>query len=827
MSSPRETDMICDELVGSLCSSEPEEIIKPPQRASSWRNAVRRNRQANLGYTDHFHALQELGKAKRSQPLFRTAAPNSAGGKKLQLTLVSGDNSHTSDPVGDAKSNSYTRISERRQLRYNEAQSRGRSLFVESSGDRRALKVMDSLEKTRSWAQQTQGLFSQKNLSQNSANNPTAVTSKESREALTRMSSGYASEDVNQVTSLNNQFEVLSTESNQNEKSEKSFSRKSTFSMSVNAIENQLPPRLRHSLQARLKRSRTVHWTGQVSCVPGVEIRGALEALTSREWENQHDALHFLNFFFRANLHAKRHNLGSWSLEQIQRLCSGLVFAASNLRSQVSRMAIGAIKSTVKLLTMEQLELVTRCLFFGLVSRVSGDASTTFLRNEACEAIDVLVERAPALLLLSCLNDACHSTPSRSLLGRRCLARCYAAVLHRILSPSNCPSKVVQHSLLTRKHQDIFNRMLPHLASFLRNGDSETRRTGEKVLRVLITIHDLEAHLKSVLDDRDRGTFAEAIGKLLKRKGISSMTRSFSTLGTPRRPTPSCVAHGRSGRRPFAKRASTPPLSSTHVHMHLNELAQRKCSNDSGQTAMLRLGGQERFFSLLKLGAQINDPAISIRLSTSEVVGLVLPMLRDANEEIVVAALKLCLDSRQLDSQNVHCDHDGDKFCPGLLSLLCEREDTEGFTNVLALIYHQLHSKFTGVSQLSRKCLNETRRILGAEALVKPLLKAIYLSTSDTVSLVHELCDITSDLDIGSPVITRHLIPAAVQMLHRCHPVTEVGRRQCKGADATEYAAVVTLIKCLANLAGIDALYIAATKEGLDSEVFHHLLVPV
>lgn len=142
---------------------------------------------------------------------------------------------------------------------------------------------------------------------------------------------------------------------------------------------------------------------------------------------------------------------------------------------KVSRMAIEGIKSTVKLLTSEQLEPVTRSLFFGLVGRVGGDASTTFLRNEACEAIGLLVERAPALALLVCLNDACHNTPSRSLLGRRCLARCYAAVLPRLLTTSTCLSKGDQHPLLTRKHKDIFDRMLPHLASFLRNGDFETR----------------------------------------------------------------------------------------------------------------------------------------------------------------------------------------------------------------------------------------------------------------------------------------------------------------------------------------------------------------
>lgn len=87
--------------------------------------------------------------------------------------------------------------------------------------------------------------------------------------------------------------------------------------------------------QARLKRSRTVHWASRTSCRPSVDVRGAVEALTSGEWEKQHDALRFLSCFFEANSHKEDHELRSWSLEQVQQLCSGLVFVASSLRSQV------------------------------------------------------------------------------------------------------------------------------------------------------------------------------------------------------------------------------------------------------------------------------------------------------------------------------------------------------------------------------------------------------------------------------------------------------------------------------------------------------------
>ncbi|EUB63839.1 hypothetical protein EGR_01462 [Echinococcus granulosus] len=805
-----------------------------------------------------FLALQKFGKATQSHLISRAAATNSTKRKICPSNLALEDLSRISDPARDAQSNGYAHIAERRRLKNNEILSRERSLFPESSAlrsisekkvlekirsniivddkkksvrlrIRRALKVMDSPEKTRSWTRETQGPFSQKNLFRTSTNNVTTVISKENREALTRMSSGYASEDVNQVAGTKPHVEVV-LKRYQDENGGESFPQRSTSLMLVSALQKQIRPRLRKPLHARFKRSRTVHWASRPLCGPSVDVRGAVDTLTSEEWEKQHDALQILSYFFGANLHTECHELRSWSLEQIQQLCSGLVFAASSLRSQVSRMAIEGIKSTVKLLTSEQLEPVTRSLFFGLVGRVGGDASTAFLRNEACEAINLLAERAPALALLVCLNDACHNTPSRSLLGRRCLVRCYAAVLPRLLTPSACLSKGNQHSLPTRKHQDTFNRMLPHLASFLRNGDFETRNNGEKILQVLMTNRDFETHLKSLVSDHDRSTFIEAMDKISKRKSNSCINSSFSTPRMPRRPTFRCVTHGRSGSRLFDRRTTTSPppapLPLTPRSPLPNEVVQCDYYIDGSKVTMLRLGERERLLSLLKLGAQINESDVPIELSTPEILDLVSPMLRDENEEVVVTALKLCLDARRLDLRNSCCKHYEEKFCPGLLSLLCEREDTEGFTSVLALIYRQLHSKLIAVSNLSRKCLDETRRILGAGALVKPLLQAIHLSTSGTASLVHELCDITADLDVESPLIARHLLPAAAQLLRRCHPLAEAGWRQCNEVDTAEHDAVATFIKCLANLAGVDALHATTAIEGLNNEILQHFLVP-
>lgn len=58
---------------------------------------------------------------------------------------------------------------------------------------------MDPMEKTRVWAQETQAIYSEKSPLRPPTNDEPTVASKESRDVLTRMSSGYASEEVNQV----------------------------------------------------------------------------------------------------------------------------------------------------------------------------------------------------------------------------------------------------------------------------------------------------------------------------------------------------------------------------------------------------------------------------------------------------------------------------------------------------------------------------------------------------------------------------------------------------------------------------------------------------
>lgn len=76
------------------------------------------------------------------------------------------------------------------------------------------------------------------------------------------------------------------------------------------------------------------------------------------------------------------------------------------------------------------------------------------------------------------------------------------------------------------------------------------------------------------------------------------------------------------------------------------------------------------------------------------------------------------------------------------------------------------------------------------------------------MNLVHELCDITADLEADSPLIRRYLIPAAVHF-HR--------RLSLKAGDFEddECRAMGTFIKCLSNLAGEEIVLETFEEEGL------------
>ncbi|KAL5112618.1 hypothetical protein TcWFU_007938 [Taenia crassiceps] len=117
-----------------------KEVMKPPQRSSPWRAALRRTRQARLGYAHHFSALQEFQKATQSHLNTRTAATNATDGKQFPLISTLEDNSRISVPAGDARSNSYAHIAEKRRLTSNEMRSRERPLFLESQEKRSILE---------------------------------------------------------------------------------------------------------------------------------------------------------------------------------------------------------------------------------------------------------------------------------------------------------------------------------------------------------------------------------------------------------------------------------------------------------------------------------------------------------------------------------------------------------------------------------------------------------------------------------------------------------------------------------------------------------------
>ncbi len=87
----------------------------------------------------------------------------------------------------------------------------------------------------------------------------------------------------------------------------------------------------------------------------------------------------------------------------------------------------------------------------------------------------------------------------------------------------------------------------------------------------------------------------------------------------------------------------------------------------------------------------------------------------------------------------------------------------------------------------------------GPEALVKPILQAIASapieeSPNRLSHLIHELCDVTANLESDSPLIERFLLPEANRL-------TSVFSFPSTPPKINE--AVASYIACLANLTGI------------------------
>ncbi len=96
----------------------------------------------------------------------------------------------------------------------------------------------------------------------------------------------------------------------------------------------------------------------------------------------------------------------------------------------------------------------------------------------------------------------------------------------------------------------------------------------------------------------------------------------------------------------------------------------------------------------------------------------VLPRVGDTNGKVARAAITLCMDCQSLElGAAAKRMENEERFAPGLLALLCEREDANAFMGVLVQMYVQLDSAVVGVSDLARKCLDEAQRVLGKNNL--------------------------------------------------------------------------------------------------------------
>lgn len=83
------------------------------------------------------------------------------------------------------------------------------------------------------------------------------------------------------------------------------------------------------------RRNHTVHWATGTARDAALNVKTTVNLLKSTNWEDQHRALQDLISFFERALSSKEPVLQTWTCDQLQLLCSGLLHAASSPRSQV------------------------------------------------------------------------------------------------------------------------------------------------------------------------------------------------------------------------------------------------------------------------------------------------------------------------------------------------------------------------------------------------------------------------------------------------------------------------------------------------------------
>nr|VZI24300.1 unnamed protein product [Spirometra erinaceieuropaei] len=533
--------------------------------------------------------------------------------------------------------------------------------------------------------------------------------------------------------------------------------------------------------------------------------------------------------------------LQNWTEVQIHSLLQSLTVAVTNLRSQVSRAAIHLIRNLSHKLGNKRLEAEAFHLIPSLLSRIGGDSSTAFIRAEAHDCLFVLIGKINPLCAVGCLNTAVNSGHGRSSVGRSAIAAALAAVLPGLVGLEGWQQakagrfEAIRTTMdLRGKRKECFDRLVKNVATFLADGNQETRQCGRSMLRALIHVAGFENYCFHILSERSWLTVRDSLEKMGLRTNprSTSKARKLDPLRT---------------RSVLKRSASCPRTDPTSLAPVLSKAAPKgnpvARKDDPGRRLRILIADlaatdpQETLKSLRQLGRKVAANKLDVcSPDLKQLTFGICRLLNHSTEEVVLHAANFCIDARRLlgvpapslksvptsnfpafandltsgggepgkDLQKAELTEE--KFPPGLLALLFLHEDAEGFTGVLDIFANQLACSNPDVAYLAREACEKTRKILGPEALVKPLLhgQRFQEDPDKRAILIEELSDVTADLDTSCVLLDQYLVPEVLQLTSVATQFPDSQRLQ---------SAVQSFVRCVYNQAGDTLLQAAKSAD--------------
>ncbi|BHF59709.1 hypothetical protein SprV_0100267000 [Sparganum proliferum] len=489
--------------------------------------------------------------------------------------------------------------------------------------------------------------------------------------------------------------------------------------------------------------------------------------------------------------------LQNWTEVQIHSLLQSLTVAVTNLRSQVSRAAIHLIRNLSHKLGSKRLEAESFHLIPALLSRIGGDSSTAFIRAEAHDCLFVLIGKINPLCAVGCLNTAVNSGHGRSSVGRSAIAAALAAVLPGLVGLEGWQQakagrfEAIRTTMdLRGKRKECFDRLVKNVATFLADGNQETRSTSKA--RKLDPLRTRSVLKRSASCPRtDPASLAPTLSK------AASKGNPVATVARKDDP-------GRRLRKLITDLAATDPQETLKSLRQLSrKVAANKLDVCSTDLKQLTVG----ICQLLNHSTEeVIMHAANFCIDARRLLGVPAPSLKSVptNNFPTFANDLLASGGPQKDFQKA--EFTGEKFPPGLLALLFLHEDAEGFTGVLDIFANQLACSNPDVAYLAREACEKTRKILGPEALVKPLLHAQHFQEDPDkrAILIEELSDVTADLDTSCVLLDQYLVPEVLQLTSVAAQFPDSQRLQ---------SAVQSFVRCVYNQAGDSLLQAAKSAD--------------